>query len=69
LLVPNKLALIIDCGKDDFFYNVNNKLHEELLYHNIPHDFTIRPGAHNWEYWKNAVGFQLMFFSNFFNKA
>ena len=69
LLVPNKLALIIDCGRDDFFYAVNNKLHEELLYHNIPHDFIIRPGAHNWDYWKNAVGFQLMFFSNFFNKA
>lgn len=69
LLVPNKLALTIDCGTEDFFYAVNNKLHEALLYHNIPHDFTTRPGAHNWDYWRNAVGFQLMFFHNFFNKA
>lgn len=68
LLVPNKLALIIDCGKDDFFYNVNVKLHQQLLYSNIPHDFIIRPGAHNWDYWKNAIGYQLMFFNNFFNK-
>jgi S-formylglutathione hydrolase FrmB len=67
LLVPNKLALIIDCGKDDFFYDVNIKLHEKLLYNNIPHDFIIRPGAHNWEYWKNAVGFQLLYFQNFFS--
>lgn len=68
LLVPNKLALIIDCGRDDFFYNVNMQLHERLLYNNIPHDFTIRPGVHNWEYWTNAVGFQLMYFNNFFNR-
>ncbi|WP_316793813.1 alpha/beta hydrolase family protein [Pedobacter frigoris] len=69
LLVPNRLALNIDCGKEDFFYEVNMKLHEQLQYSNIPHDFTIRPGAHNWDYWKNAIGFQLMFFNNFFNKG
>lgn len=68
LLVPNRLALNIDCGSDDFFYNVNVKLHEKLLYNNIPHDFTIRPGSHNWDYWKNAIGFQLMFFNNQFAK-
>lgn len=68
LLVPNKLALIIDCGKDDFFYDVNMKLHEDLLYRNIPHDFTIRPGVHNWEYWNNAVGYQLMYFNTFFSR-
>lgn len=68
LLVPNKLALIIDCGRDDFFYNVNIQLHEKLLYNNIPHDFTIRPGSHTWDYWKNAIGFQLMYFYNTFNK-
>lgn len=68
LLVPNKLALIIDCGKEDFFYQVNMKLHEQLQYSNIPHDFIIRPGVHNWEYWTNAVKYQLMYFNGFFNK-
>lgn len=68
LLTPNRLAINIDCGKDDFFYNVNIKLHEKLMYNNIPHDFTIRPGAHNWEYWANSIGFQLMFFYNNFNR-
>ena len=68
LLVPNRLALIVDCGKDDFFYDVNVQLHEKLLYNNIPHDFTIRPGVHNWEYWTNAVGYQLMYFDSFFNR-
>jgi S-formylglutathione hydrolase FrmB len=68
LLTTNNLALIIDCGKEDFFYNVNVALHEKLMYSNIPHDFIIRPGAHNWDYWKNAVGYQLLYFKNFFDK-
>jgi len=68
LLVPNRLALIIDCGKEDFFYQVNIKLHEQLDYNNIPHDFIIRPGVHNWDYWTNAVKYQLLYFSSFFNK-
>ncbi|WP_316819337.1 alpha/beta hydrolase family protein [Pedobacter nyackensis] len=68
LLVPNRLALIIDCGKEDFFYQVNMKLHEQLQYNNIPHDFIIRPGVHNWEYWANAIKYQLMYFNGFFNK-
>jgi S-formylglutathione hydrolase FrmB len=68
LLVPNKLALIIDCGKDDFFYQVNMKLHEQLKYSNIPHDFIIRPGGHTWDYWANAIKYQLLYFDSFFNK-
>ncbi|TCC92504.1 alpha/beta hydrolase [Pedobacter hiemivivus] len=68
MLVPNRLALIIDCGKDDFFYNVNMKLHETLQYSNIPHDFIIRPGVHNWDYWSNAIKYQLMYFNGFFTK-
>lgn len=66
LVKPKSLALIIDCGVDDFFYKVNVKLHEELLLRNIPHDFISRPGAHNWEYWYNAVSYQLMFMNNYF---
>lgn len=66
LLMPGSLALIIDCGTNDFFYKVNQKLHEQLLYSNIPHDFISRPGDHNWEYWANAVGYQLMFMNKFF---
>lgn len=66
LLRPGGLALIIDCGTHDFFYEVNRKLHQELKYRNIPHDFISRPGAHNWEYWQNAVKYQLLFFHEFF---
>ena len=68
LLTPNSLALIIDCGTEDFFYEQNRALHKKLKYNNIPHDFISRPGAHNWAYWTNAVKFQLLFFSEFFGR-
>lgn len=68
LLTPNSLALIFDCGTEDFFFKVNQNLHEKLLERNIPHDFIVRPGAHNWAYWSNAVEYQLMFFNNYFHK-
>ncbi|RPE05967.1 esterase family protein [Chitinophaga lutea] len=67
LLTPNALALIIDCGTEDFFFKVNEKLHEELRYRNIPHDYYVRPGAHNWVYWTGAVQHQLLFMHNYFN--
>ncbi|MCM1030514.1 MAG: esterase family protein [Oscillibacter sp.] len=61
-------ALIIDCGSEDFFYEVNKALHEKLLARRIPHDFIIRPGAHNRPYWKNAVNYQLLYFHLFFRR-
>lgn len=69
LLTPNALDIMIDCGTGDFFYDVNMKLHEALLYRNIPHDFLTRPGVHNWAYWLNAVQYQLLFMHNYFQKA
>jgi S-formylglutathione hydrolase FrmB len=69
LLTPNSLAIIIDCGTDDFFFKVNENLHQQLLYRNIPHDYITRPGAHNWPYWTNSVKYQLLFFKNYFDTA
>ncbi|WP_436415026.1 alpha/beta hydrolase [Petrimonas sp.] len=66
LLTPNSTKIIIDCGTGDFFYEINEKLHEELLYRNIPHDYISRPGVHNWEYWDNAIKYQVLFFSEYF---
>ncbi|VBB45066.1 putative esterase [uncultured Paludibacter sp.] len=65
-LTPNSIKIIFDCGTDDFFYNVNVKLHEELMYRNIPHDFISRPGGHDKEYWDNSIQYQALFFSTYF---
>lgn len=60
------IKIIIDCGTSDFFYFVNEKLHEKLLYNNIAHDYITRSGAHNAEYWKNSIEYQILFFAKFF---
>lgn len=66
LLQPGALKIIFDCGTEDFFYEVNQRLHKELQYRNIPHDFISRPGGHNRDYWGNAVKYQILFFHDFF---
>lgn len=64
----DSLAIIFDCGNDDPFAGINRKLHQKMLRLKIPHDYTQRPGKHDWNYWANAVQYQLLFFRNFFNK-
>jgi S-formylglutathione hydrolase FrmB len=61
------LAMIIDCGVDDFFFQVNEALHKKLLDKKIPHDYINRPGKHDWKYWTNAIAYQLLFFHRYFD--
>ncbi len=68
LLTPGSLAIIFDCGTEDFFYQVNCRLHAKLLYNNIPHDFISRPGGHNSTYWKKSIRNHLLFFRDYFDK-
>jgi len=65
--LSDSLSIIIDCGTKDFFYETNKRLHEKLSALNIAHDFISRPGTHDWNYWKNAIQYQLLFFRNHFN--
>ena len=69
LLKPDAMKLIIDCGTEDFFYEVNCALHQKLTEAKIPHDFYTRPGVHNWDYWRNSIKYQVLFFSNYFKSA
>lgn len=63
-LNDEELKIIIDCGTEDFFIDVNNNLHNKLLKLGIKHDYIIRPGAHNLKYWENSIEYQLLFFKN-----
>ena len=65
---PGDLSLIIDCGEGDFFLTVNQNLHEHLLARRIDHDFILRPGVHNGQYWHNSIDYQILFFQKFFSK-
>jgi S-formylglutathione hydrolase FrmB len=68
-LKPNALKITFDCGIDDFFFGVNNQLHDLLVKAKIPHDYTVRPGSHTWEYWGNSINYHMVFFDRFFNHA
>jgi len=68
LVKDNHLKLIIDCGVDDFFIDVNRELHQRMLVLKINHDYIERPGEHNIKYWENSLKFQLLFFNNFFKE-
>lgn len=68
--IKNKeLNLIIDCGVSDFFYQINASLHRRLLALKIDHDYSERPGEHNWEYWTNSIQYQMLFFDRCFEKG
>ncbi len=60
------LAIIFDCGTNDFFFEVNNNLHAELLKRGISHDYITRPGIHDGKYWNNSIEYQWLYFCKFF---
>ncbi|MEI6681187.1 MAG: alpha/beta hydrolase family protein [Bacteroidota bacterium] len=62
------LAIMIECGTDDFFYGVNQQLHKKMLELKMAHDYVERPGKHTWEYWSNAVEYQLLFLTRSFTR-
>jgi S-formylglutathione hydrolase FrmB len=63
-----KQPIIVDCGTEDFIVEMSRLVHKRLLELKIPHDYTERPGKHDWEYWNNAIQYQLLFFRNYFDR-
>ena len=63
-----KLKISFDCGVDDIFIASNRRLHQKMLALKIPHNYTERAGAHNWDYWRSSLPYHLTFFRDFFNK-
>jgi putative tributyrin esterase len=64
----NELALIIDCGVDDFLIEPNRELHRRLVYNKVAHEYTERPGEHTWTYWENSLPYHVLFFSRILEK-
>ena len=58
----------IDCGDDDFLINGNMAVHSAFRKKNIPHQFKVRSGAHNWTYWRTAMPDVLRFLGDTFHK-
>jgi enterochelin esterase-like enzyme len=58
----------IDCGDDDFLYEGNCLVHIAMRKNDIPHEFRVRDGAHNWTYWREALPVVLGFVSETFHQ-
>lgn len=59
----------IDCGDDDFLYEGNSLVHIAMRKNNIPHEFRIRDGQHNWTYWRHSLYDVLNFISIGFHQG
>lgn len=58
----------IDCGDDDFLFEGNSLAHIALRKKEVPHEFRIRDGAHNWTYWRDSLPTVLEFVSQGFHQ-
>lgn len=58
----------IDCGDDDFLYEGNSLIHIALRKKEVPHEFRIRNGGHNWTYWRESLPNVLEFVSDAFHQ-
>ncbi|HYC85434.1 MAG TPA: alpha/beta hydrolase-fold protein [Chryseosolibacter sp.] len=58
----------IDCGDDDFLFEGNSLVHIAMKKKEIPHEFRIYDGAHNWTYWRRALPAVLQFVSDAFHQ-
>jgi len=64
----DSIKLIFDDGIDDFLIEANRELHRRLVFSDIPHDYSERPGSHTWEYWQNSLPYHALFFANVFKE-
>jgi enterochelin esterase-like enzyme len=58
----------IDCGDDDFLFEGNSLVHIAMKKKEVPHEFRISDGAHNWTYWRKALPTVLSFVSDAFHQ-
>lgn len=58
----------IDCGDDDFLFEGNSLVHIAMKKRQIPHEYRIRDGAHNWTYWRESLPKVLEFVSQAFHQ-
>jgi len=56
----------LDIGDDDHLYKGNSLLHIVMRDLNIPHEYRVRNGMHNWEYWRTGLPDVLAFVSESF---
>lgn len=66
--VLKKTEYYIDCGDKDFLIKGNMALHSLLIEKEVPHEFRVRNGEHNWTYWRESLPEVLKFVSKYFHR-
>jgi len=58
----------LDCGAEDRFFDGQAILHQKLRDRDVPHVFMIRPGRHDWDYWRSGSEGALLFLAHLFQR-
>jgi S-formylglutathione hydrolase FrmB len=64
----NSVKYYIDCGDKDNLLFGNSLLHMVLMYRDVPHEFRVRGGRHEWTYWRQSIEDGLKFVSVQFSR-
>lgn len=64
----SKVKYYIDSGDDDFLYEGNNLLHNALRKKEVPNEYRVHDGAHNWTYWRTYLLDGLKFIGQSFHR-
>ena len=62
------VAWFIDCGDDDFIFDLSVALHQKMRDHGVHSEFRVRNGIHNWEYWHISLRWSLPFATRNFGR-
>lgn len=63
-----KVRYWIDCGDDDFLMEGNWLAHFALVKKGVPHEFRMRDGGHEWNYWRTGIVDALAFIGKSFRQ-
>ena len=62
------VAWFIDCGDDDFLFDMNVAFYQKMRDRGVRCELRVRNGVHNWEYWHAALRLALPFASRNFSR-
>jgi len=51
----NSVKWYLDCGDDDYLYEDSSLLHLAMKKKGVEHEYRVRDGSHNWNYWKGSL--------------
>lgn len=63
-----KIRWYLDCGDGDFLTEGNMYLHIAMKARGLQHEFRMRDGYHNWDYWRAGIYDALRFFAKGFDR-